>query len=140
MRQRQLERFPDVDGAVVVLPGTRALITFCPNETSPRFTTVMSSKLVRSLREKGVGAMLPIERAPSSAAAASCLPRSRSLEHVAVLRHTQIATGRRYLNFIGARGGSGCWRGKISLLPSTPDGAVAEPASSDPPTPAAGCP
>ena len=129
------ERFPDVDGAVVVLPGT-SLITFCPNETSPRFTTVMSSKLVRSLREKGVGAMLPIERAVLGGGYV-VPPEVRSLEHVAVLRHTQIATGRRYLNFMALEE-EWMLAGKISLLPSTPDGAVAEPASSDPPTPAAG--
>ncbi|HEX3344556.1 MAG TPA: hypothetical protein VHS09_08270, partial [Polyangiaceae bacterium] len=56
------ERFPEVDGAVVVLPAESG-ITFCPNETSPRFASVMSSRLVRALRDNGVVAMLPSERA-----------------------------------------------------------------------------
>jgi hypothetical protein len=94
------DRFPEIDGAVVVLPEIGGL-TFCPNEGSPRFGAVMGSRLVRELREKGVGPMLPSERA--AAVGGHVVPAAlRGADCAKVLQHVQEVLGSRYVNFMAA--------------------------------------
>ncbi len=90
------ERFPEIDGAVVLWPEGDGL-TFCPNEASPRFDMVMRSKLVSSMRAAGVDAMLPAERATLMDGYV-VPPESRGTGHE-VLRHVQQTKGLPYLNF-----------------------------------------
>ena len=90
--------FPEIDGAVVALPED-SLMTFCPNEGSPRFDAVMRSQLVRSLRHHGMGPILPTERA--AAMKGYVVPKNvRGKGDVAALRYVQQATGLPYLNFM----------------------------------------
>lgn len=91
------DRFPAVDGAVVVWPDGLGM-TFCPNEASPRFDATMRSKLVGSLRRVGVGPMLPDERA---AATNGCVVPApiRSADDAAILHHVQRVKRLPYLTF-----------------------------------------
>lgn len=92
------ERFADIDGALVAVPEMQGL-TFCPNESSPRLSAVMNSKLVRELRANDIGPMLPHERA-ARVGGYVVPPEVRGSEHVAILRHVQKALGSAYLNFM----------------------------------------
>lgn len=89
-------RLPDIDGAVVVLADSDG-ITFCPNEASPRFDLVMRSRLVKALREAGVGAMLPAERAAVTGGYVT--PSEARSSEVEALRSVQRAKGLPYLTF-----------------------------------------
>lgn len=89
------ERFPDIDGAVVVCV-REGRATFCPNETSPRLATVMGCKLVHALRAEGAGAMLPAERAAIMNGYV-VPPEMRGAGASAILRHVQEVFGHPYL-------------------------------------------
>lgn len=95
------DRFPEIDGAVVVWTEGGG-ITFCPNESSPRLEQVMSSKLVRALRENlGVSKMLPRERAAALNENGYVVPDGvRHGDEVQVLRNVQQAFGAPYLTFL----------------------------------------
>jgi hypothetical protein len=112
------DRFPEIDGAVIVLPGDPQM-TFCPNERSPRLDVVMRSKLVRSLRDAGVSRMLPSERAV--AIDGLVVPEGvRGSDHVTILRHVQRATCLPFLNFMAIEV-EVMQSGRITLPPDVSD-------------------
>jgi hypothetical protein len=112
------DRFPEIDGAVVVVPGDTRM-TFCPNEKSPRFDAAMRSKLVRSLRNAGVRTMLTSERAV--AVGGYVVPENvRGSDRVTILRHVQRATGLPYLNFMAIEV-EVMQSGRITLPSDAPD-------------------
>lgn len=91
-----LVRFPEIDGAVVLWPEGDGM-TFCPNEASPRLDAVMQSKLVGAMRNAGVGAMLPAERAATMDG--YVIPPEMRGTGFEVLRHVQQVKRLPYLNF-----------------------------------------
>jgi hypothetical protein len=89
------ERFPDIDGAVIVVPPDG--VAFCPNEFSPRIGTVLACKLVTEFRTMGV----PVHPHAIDATSSYVVPRTidRS-DELNALRHCQEALREPHLQFL----------------------------------------